>query len=375
MDRRFLVYVVDDEPLMLDAVQLVLEDECDVECFGTARTCLARLPERKPDLFLLDVLLPGTDGLELCRRLKEDAENADVPVTFVSGYDTIETRLACYEAGGEDFIVKPFNPDELRSKIAVARRILEEKKRLRETAGFAQRTAFTALSSMGELGIVIEFLRRSFGCTGRTELARAMIDALGQYGLDGAAQIRLGGDALTLSNDGVDLPLETAVLNHVRHQGRIFEFGKRGVYNFGGVTLLVKTMPLEDAERCGRLRDNLALLAEAADARRQAIEVEQANRRTRDGIGETLAGLYATLETLRRGHQQEQSRYTLLMVDVQEAMSRAFVGLGLTDAQEMQLIELIQTQMERLRDRQEFDHQVAAQIEALGAALRALAAR
>ena len=375
MDRRFLVFVVDDEPLMLDAVQLVLEDECDVECFGTARACLARLPERKPDLFLLDVLLPGTDGLELCRRLKQDAAGADVPVTFVSGYDTIETRLACYESGGEDFIVKPFNPDELRSKIAVARRILDEKKRLRESAGFAQRTAFTALSSMGELGIVIEFLRRSFGCSGRTELARAMIDALGQYGLDGAAQIRLGGDALTFSNDGVDLPLETAVLNHVRHQGRIFEFGKRGVYNFGGVTLLVKNMPLEDAERCGRLRDNLALLAEGADARRQAIEIEQANRRTRDGIGEALAGLYATLETLRRGHQQEQSRYTLLMVDVQEAMGRAFVGLGLTDAQELQLIELIQAQMERLRERQEFDHQVAAQIEQLGQSLRALAGR
>lgn len=375
MDKRFLVFVVDDEPLMLDAVQLVLEDECDLECFGSADACLARLPERKPDLFLLDVLLPGTDGLALCRRLKENAENADVPVTFVSGYDTIETRLACYEAGGDDFIVKPFNPDELRRKVAVARRILDEKKRLRESAGFAQRTAFTALSSMGELGIVIEFLRRSFGCAGRTELARAMIDALGQYGLDGAAQIRLGGDALTLSNEGVDLPLETAVLDHVRHQGRIFEFGKRGVYNFGGVTLLVKNMPLEDAERCGRLRDNLALLAEGADARRQAIEVEQANRRTRDGIGEALAGLYATLETLRRGHQQEQSRFTLLMVDVQEAMSRAFVGLGLTDAQELQLIELIQAQMERLRERQESDHRVAAQIEQIGQSLRALAAR
>ncbi len=375
MDKRFLVFIVDDEPLMLDAVQLVLEDACEVECFASAAACLARLPESQPDMFLLDVLLPGIDGLELCRRLKENEETAALPVTFVSGYDTIETRLACYEAGGDDFIVKPFNPDELRRKIAVARRILGEKKRLRETAGFAQRTAFSAMSSMGELGIVIEFLRRSFACGDRTELARAMIDALGQYGLDGAVQIRLGGDALTISKEGVDLPLETAVLNHVRHQGRVFEFGKRGVYNFGGVTLLVKNMPLEDAERCGRMRDNLALLAEGADARRQAIEVEQANRRTRDGIGDALDGLYRALETLRRGHQQEQSHFTLLMVDVQEAMSRAFVGLGLTDAQEVQLIELIHAQMERLRERQEFDHQVATQIEQLGGALRALAVR
>lgn len=375
MDKRFLVFIVDDEPLMLETVQLVLEDECELECFDTAAACLARLATRKPDMFLLDVLLPGTDGLALCRRLKEDAETADLPVTFVSGYDTIETRLSCYEAGGDDFIVKPFNPDELRSKIAVARRIIGEKRRLRESAGFAQRTAFTALSSMGELGIVIEFLRRSFACAERAELARAVIDALAQYGLDGAVQIRLADAALTLSREGVDLPLETAVLNHVRHQGRIFEFGKRGVYNFGGVTLLVKNMPLEDAERCGRLRDNLALLAEGADARRQAIEVEDANRRTRDGIGEALAGLHGALETLRRGHQQEQSRYTLLMVEVQEAMSKAFIGLGLTDRQEAQLIDLIQAQMERLRQRQEFDHQVATQIEQFSQSLRALASR
>ena len=375
MDKRFLVFVVDDEPLMLEAVQLVLEDECEVECFASAAACLARLPERKPDMFLLDVLLPGTDGLALCRRLKEDLDIADLPVTFVSGYDTIETRLACYEAGGDDFIVKPFNPGELRSKIGVARRILAEKKRLHESAGYAQRTAFSAMSSMGELGIVIEFLRRSFGCADREALARAMIDALRQYDLGGAVQIRVGDEALTLSDEGVDLPLETAVLNHVRHQGRIFEFGRRGVYNFGGVTLLVKNMPLEDAERCGRMRDNLALLAEGADARRQAIEVEQANRHTRDGIGAALAGLHSTLETLRRGHREEQSRYTLLMVEVQEAMSKAFIGLGLTDRQEAQLLDLIQVQMERLRERQAFDHQVATQIEQLGEALRTLAAR
>lgn len=375
MDKRFLVFIVDDEPMMLEAVQLVLEDECEIECFTSAADCLARLAARTPDMFLLDVLLPGIDGLELCRRLKADFDASGLPVVFVSGYDTIETRLSCYEAGGEDFIVKPFNPGELRSKIAVARRLLAEKKSLHESAGYAQRTAFSAMSSMGELGIVIEFLRRSYASATAPDLARGMIAALTQYGLRGAVQIRLGDDVLTLSEEGVDIPLETAVLNHVRHQGRIFEFGNRGVYNFGGVTLLVNNMPLDDAERCGRLRDNLALLAEGADGRRQSIEVERANRRTRDGIGAALDGLYQALETLRYGHQQEQAHYTLIMVEVQEAMGKAFIGLGLTDRQEAQLIDLIQRQMERLQQRQAFDHQVATQIEQLGQALKALAAR
>lgn len=372
-EARFLVFVVDDEPMMLELTETVLAEECEVESFPSAETCLKRLTERQPDMLLLDVRLPGMDGYALCRILKDDPATTDIPVTFISGFDTIDARLAGYEAGGEDFIVKPFELSELLRKVQVARRIRGEKRLLREMAGHAQRTAFSAMTSMGELGTVLDFLRKSFACVDGAALASAILDALAQYGLRGAVQVRLGESAHSLSAEGKDLPLETAILNHARHQGRLFEFKTRGVYNYGGVTLLVKNMPLDDPERCGRIRDNLAILAEGADARRQAIEVESANRRTRQGIDGALTEVKAALDALRQNQQREQFQSAQMMVEVQEALVKAFIALGLSESQENALIELVREHFERIGDHLQQGYDVVLQLERLSSTLQSLA--
>lgn len=368
------VFAVDDDPAMLAVTQEMLADEnCTVETFTSAQACLARLKEKQPDILLLDVRMSGMDGYAMCRQLKGDSQTADIPVTFVSGLDSIEARLTGYDAGGEDFIVKPFEPEVLLRKIHVAQRIRAEKQVLREQAGFAQRTAFSAMTTMGELGVVLEFLRKSFACTDAHALAAAILDALAQYGLQGAAQVRLGGTTLNLSAEGSNLPLESAVLNHVRDQGRIFEFGKRSVYNFGGITLLVKNMPVEDPEHCGRLRDNLAILAEGADARRQAIEIENRNHRTRDGIGAALADIHTALDTLRQQHQRDQFQGTQLMIDIQEGLTRFFVSLSLSEQQENQMYDFVKQQFERLRDGTGSAQELSGQLEQMAQRLRELA--
>lgn len=374
MNQGIRVFVVDDEPMMLEATHEMLDVEnCTVEGFTSAPACLARLQEQQPDLFLLDVRMSGMNGYELCRHLKDTSETADIPVIFVSGLDSIEARLAGYDAGGEDFIVKPFEPEVLVRKIHVAQRIRAEKKSLREQAGFAERTAFSAMTSMGELGIVLDFLRKSFACNNAHTLASAILSALNQYGLQGAVQIRMNAETLNLSAGGSNLPLETAILNHVRDQGRIFEFKNRSVHNFGGITLLVNDMPINDADRCGRLRDNLSTLTEGADARRQAIEVENENHRTRDGIGAALTDIQTALDTLRQQHQREQFQGTQLMIDIQEGMTRFFVSLGLSEQQENQMFEFVRKQFERLQNGIEGTQQISAQLEQMAHRLHDLA--
>lgn len=371
----FRVCAVDDDPAMLASTAAILDDTgCIIEGFASAAACLERVAAQPPDMFLLDVRMAGMDGYELCRALKNDAATADIPVTFVSGLDTIEARLAGYEAGGEDFIVKPFEPELLVQKVQVAQRIRDEKRQLREMAGYAQRTAFTAMTSMGELGIVLDFLRQSFACADSPALAHAILGALDQYGLQGAVQIRIGNEAENLSAAGSNLPLETSVLNHVRNQGRIFEFKNRSVHNHGGITILVKNMPLEDAERCGRLRDNLATLAEGADARRRAIEVESANQRTRSGIGAALAGIQEALDTLRQQHQRERFKSTQLMIDIQEGMTKFFVSLGLSEQQENLMYDFVRQQFKRLQSGLDDTQQVSVRLEQLAQRLRELSA-
>jgi DNA-binding response OmpR family regulator len=342
MGCDFLVFVVEDEPMMRDLQSHILSQVCTAVFFETAEACQERLADEKPDMLFLDVGLPGMDGYSFCKEIKANPQTAGLPVTFISGHDTIEARLAGYEAGGEDFIVKPFEAGELQRKVAVARRIQTEKTRLLAMADDAQRTAFCAMTTMGELGVVLEFMRRSFSCNDAPSLAKALLDAVAQYDLNAAVQVRLGHDPLNLSPEGANLPLEAAILDYVQHLGHVAEFHNRSIYNFGGITLLVKNIPLEDEERHGRLRDNLSLLAEGADARRQAIEVERANQRSQDAIGSVLIDMRLALADLNSGHARQQQRTAQLMESMQEALIQAFINMGLSELQEGALIELIE---------------------------------
>ena len=372
MDTDLRVFVVDDDPLMLDVLSSTLAGVCRVQTFASAAACLDALSVSQPDLFLLDVTMPVMDGFALCRRLKDDWDTQDIPVVFVSASDTLETRLLCYEAGGEDFIQKPFESAELLSKLHVAGRILAEKKVLREQAGYAQRTAMTAMVSMGELGVVLQFLSKSFACDSLEELALALLGAMRQYDLQSALQMRMGDEVLTLSANGRNLPLEVSVLNHIRDSGRIFQFKSRCVFNYGGVTLLVNNMPMDDPDRCGRIRDNGALLAEGADARLRAIETEVLASRRRAGIEDALPRLYATLDGVQNNYRRNCFELTQVMIEFQETLTKAFIHLGLLERQEEMISAMANEFMLRVVGTQDASLEIVGQLEALADDLKIL---
>ncbi len=372
MENNLRVFVVDDDAIILDVLRATLAAECELHTFASAEACLGALVDVKPDLFLLDVSMPVMDGYALCRQLKDDWGTQDIPVVFISASDNNETRMLCYEAGGDDFIQKPFDPAELLSKLGVAGRILAEKKALREQAGYAQRTAMAAMVSMGELGVVLQFLSKSFACNTLDELAAALLDAMQQYDLQAAVQMRIGDEVLTLSHNGRNVPLEVSVLNHVRESDRIFQFKSRCVFNYGQVTLLVKNMPLEDAERCGRIRDNGALLAEGADARLRAIETEMLAARRRAGIESALPRLYSTLDGVQANYRRNCFELTQVMIDFQEQLAKAFISLGLMERQEEQLSSMANDFVTRLVGTQDASLEIVGHLEALAEDLKVL---
>ena len=128
-----LILIVDDSEANRELLRELLEaqDYQLVEATnGPAALQLAT--ETPPDLVLLDVMMPGMDGYEVCRRLRADVHLAEVPVILITALDDQASRLAGIEAGADDFITKPFNRAELRARVRTITR-LNRYRRLTET--------------------------------------------------------------------------------------------------------------------------------------------------------------------------------------------------------------------------------------------------
>jgi two-component system OmpR family response regulator len=117
------VLVVDDEPSIVDALATCLRYEgFEVDEAITGREALALAQDDPPDLVILDVMLPGLDGLEVTRRLRADGVN--VPILFVTARDTLQDKLAGLTIGGDDYVTKPFALAEVIARVqTILRRV------------------------------------------------------------------------------------------------------------------------------------------------------------------------------------------------------------------------------------------------------------
>jgi hypothetical protein len=135
---------------------------------------------------------------------------------------------------------------------------------------------------------------------------------------------------------------------------------------------MVNNMPLEDADRCGRIRDNGALLAEGADARLKAIELEMQAAQRRAGIEAALPRLYATLDSVQGNYRRNSFELTQVMIEFQEALTKAFIHLGLMEQQEEQLSNMANEFMMRVVGTQDASLVIVGQLEALAEDLKGL---
>ena len=110
--RPIKVLVVDDEQTLSELLGLALRYEgWDVRTAGDGASAIAAASEMRPDLVVLDVMLPDMDGLEVLRRLRTESERT--PVLFLTARDAVEDRIAGLTAGGDDYVTKPFSIEEL----------------------------------------------------------------------------------------------------------------------------------------------------------------------------------------------------------------------------------------------------------------------
>jgi DNA-binding response OmpR family regulator len=126
---RSQILVIEDEPDVATLIKHTLDrgGEVDVTIVGTGEAALKATNERVPDLIILDLNLPGFDGLEVCRVLRGRAPLSAVPIVMVTARATESDRVQGLDVGADDYIVKPFSPRELAARVRAAlRRVRNE---------------------------------------------------------------------------------------------------------------------------------------------------------------------------------------------------------------------------------------------------------
>ena len=112
------ILVVDDEPQVARSISRVLEDAgFEVENASSGEDALVHLSRERPDLVVLDIIMPGIDGIEVCRRIRADPFLARIPVLFLTAKSRPQDIAAGLDAGGDDYCTKPFEVVELPARV------------------------------------------------------------------------------------------------------------------------------------------------------------------------------------------------------------------------------------------------------------------
>ena len=333
------ILVVDDNPIIVESLRLALQASFQVATASSGEACLEMLKDESncPDLIFMDIEMGGIDGFETCRRLRQ---LSNVPVIFVSSHDELPDLIEAFDSGGDDFVVKPFDPQVLLRK---AQRIVERhaaKMMLKTEKDSLQSMAMGFLRNLGDTGVLLTFMRSSLDVTSYDDLAQRLLEATNQYGVRCHVQVRHATGSCTRTAAGKALPLEESVIEKSASMGRIFQFGRRMVVNYSAVSILIIDLPNDEDER-GKLRDNVAILAETAEAIAETIAMRQESAQRAEAlqaaVSETADAVDTLCELLRKQQSDAYQRLTGMIDDVE----KSYINLGLTDLQESRVSNIV----------------------------------
>jgi len=132
LEENEIILSVDDEEKNLRITQHIFEDDYQFVSASSGEDALEKIKEFVPAVILLDIMMPGIDGYEVCKIIKSDRRFDLTKIILISGKAMLEERLKGYEMGADDYVVKPFDPDELLAKIKIFIQLHTSQKELKK---------------------------------------------------------------------------------------------------------------------------------------------------------------------------------------------------------------------------------------------------
>ncbi|WP_315905045.1 diguanylate cyclase [Vibrio fluvialis] len=299
-EPKFTVLVVDDQATNIQLIYQLLKNEYDVLMATTGQQAIAVCREHKPDLILMDVLMPDINGWETCKILKRDPDIATIPVIFVTALTDQDDENACWDAGAVDFLQKPINANTLKHRVRAHLTLKHQSDLLRSLAyvdgltGISSRRhfdqyieaqmghAFRKQESLGVLLIDIDFFKQyndRYGHIAGDDCLRQVAQSLKQSCLRSADMVaRYGGEEFVLvlpdTNERgleriaqrIKQQLEQEAIAHIGSPTSLL------TVSAGGAVYLPGELP-DGAEAMLILADTMLYKAKAEGRNRSCIEV------------------------------------------------------------------------------------------------------
>ena len=146
-----LIYIVEDEPDLKDALVYNFQNDFKVESFGNGETCLEKIKKKIPDLIVLDIMLPGMSGLDLCKKIRASEELSNIAIILLTAKGEEIDRIVGFEIGADDYVTKPFSVRELilRAKVILKKSTSDVEEKLLEYASISMNLSAHKVTANG----------------------------------------------------------------------------------------------------------------------------------------------------------------------------------------------------------------------------------
>jgi len=247
------VLVAENSELEREILTTLLSDKYEANYVSSGTQAVTAAKIFLPDLIIMDVYLPEQNGYDACKEIR--LGGFEGPIIFFSSLEEIEDKIKALEAGGDDFIGKPYDIKEMLLKIERNMQRVEKERQYRETNEQVMAMANRSMVDLSQLGRIMTFLQNINKCRNFDDLANKTFKLLKELNLKSSLLIHSIDEDRIYFDDEIHKPIEHSLLQALAGQRRIYEFAKRRcAYNWQKVTLVIKNMPTDEVEN-GAMKD------------------------------------------------------------------------------------------------------------------------
>ncbi|ENN97134.1 MULTISPECIES: response regulator [Pseudoalteromonas] len=355
------ILAVDDEPFNLEIIEEILEElDFELQVATSGPECLAMVEGYMPQVILLDVSMPQMNGYEVCKALKANPNTAHIIVMFVSARGTVEERMEGYSVGAEDYIVKPFGHDELKSKLKNLNQVLIEKQSLEKQVEDATSTAFNAMANSSEMGQIVNYIENIGFINNPQDLGKALIDCLQTFDLQSNVEFRHGDTIEHFALSGVCSPIVIELFDMLKNKGRLHEFSHRILVNYEMISLLILNMPDHDPDKHGRIRDHVCFIVSVTEQQLRAIMTKQMLESQQQKLNDVASTVHSKFHGLIGLLNENRESNEKVFKQLQEDLEVRIPTMGLDEDQEVFIYKKVDETIQNSIAREESVKQVKA---------------